>query len=410
MSTAVQFIKRPFQWFLKTRRRNKVFILLAIVVLFFVLLGQIQRANAKPHYIFAKVARGNITELVSETGNIGSSSTTGIYSPTNGTVEEIYVANNDPVTPGQNLFKVKSSATEQEKAQALSSYLTAKTTLDTANSNLYTLQSVMFSKWDTFKTLAQTDTYENSDESPKNDQRSSAEFHIAKDDWLAAESNYKKQQAVIFQAQAALTSAHLSYQATMDTTVKATAGGVVANLQLSVGDTVQTKSSTLMIISEVANTQVDVSLNEVDIPKVAEGQKAEVTLDAFPGKTFNGSVKSIDTVGTNTSGVITYRVLISILNPGPGIKPGMTANVDIETADATNVLTVPNNAVKPYQGKKAVQILDARTKKTNYIPVVIGIKGTEKTEIKSGIAEGSEVITGTKNGPSASALMGPSGQ
>lgn len=404
MNKVTRLLTKPFKWFLKTRKRNKVGVVIVALIIVFMIINGTRQANSGPQYLFQKVSRGNITELVSETGNVGNTNRTNIYSPTNGIIEEIYVNNNDKVVIGQNLFKVRSTATEQEKAQALATYLAAKNTLDTANSNLYSLQSIMFSKWDTYKTLAEGDTYENSDGSPKYNQRSSAEFHIAEEDWLAAEANYKKQQAVISQAQASLTSANLLYQATQNTVVKATTPGVVANALISVGDAITAAgvntvpSPVLVIISENSGANINISLNEVDIPKVKEGQKVDLTLDAFPGKTFEGIVKGIDTAGTDTSGVITYNVLINIANPDSGIRPGMTVNADIKVAQAENVLTVPNGAVKPYQGKKAVQILDAQTKKIKYIPVEIGIKGPEKTEIKSGISENMEIITGAKNG------------
>lgn len=416
MNTVVNFLKRPFKWFLKTRRRNKGIVIILIIVLSFAIMSQIQRVNAKPQYILKKVERGNITELVSETGNVANTSITNIYSPSTGIIEEIYAANNDRVISGQNLFKVKSTATEQEKSEALASYLSAKNAVDTATSNLYSLQSTMFSKWNTFKNLAESNTYQNSDQSPKYNQRSAAEFHIAEDDWLSSESNYKKQQAVISQAQAALTSANLTYQSTQDTIVKATTEGTVANMLLSVGNSVSAKSATttippaLIIVSNNSGTSVVVSLNEVDIPKVLAGQKVTVTLDAFPGKIFEGRVKNIDTVGTNSMGVVTYNVLTTIDDPDPEIRPGMTANVDIKVAYAENVLAVQNAAVKPFQGKKAVQVIDPKTKKPKFLPVVVGIKGPEKTEIKSGISEGTEVITGTKNGQVVSVPTGQPGQ
>jgi HlyD family secretion protein len=396
-------IQRLIRWFRKTRTRNKIIIIIAVLLVGFFTYNQIKSSNAQPQYLTQAVKKANVTQIVSETGNVGSTNKTDIYSPANGIIEEIYVKNNDEVEIGQDLFKVKSTATEQEKAQTQATYLAAKNTLDTANSSLYSLQSTMFSKWDTYKTLAEGDYYENSDGSPKSEERTSAQFHIAEEDWLAAEGNYKKQQAVISQAQASLTSASLLYQATLDVVVKATTQGVVANSLISLGDTVSAKvtgtsiSPVIVIISEESTTNIKVSLNEVDIPKVKEGQDVETTLDAFPGKTFKGTVKSIDTVGTDTSGVITYDVLIKINNPDPGIRPSMTANVDIQVAEAKNVLTVPNGAIKPYQGKKAVQIIDPQTKTAKYIPVEVGIKGPERTQIIRGINEGTQVITGTKN-------------
>ena len=76
----------------------------------------------------------------------------------------------------------------------------------------------------------------------------------------------------------------------------------------------------------------------------------------------------------------------------------MTANVDIDVAKKENVLLVSNSAVKPYKGGKAVQIFDPKTKQPVFVPIVIGLVGIEKTQIISGIKEGTKVITALQNG------------
>lgn len=370
-----------------------------------VIVWRYRASTAAPPYILEKVTRGSVIQQVSETGHIRSTAKTDVYSPATGIVETVSVHNADNVLVGQELFTVRSTATEQEKAQAWAAYLSAKNTLDTAQTTMLSLQSTMFSKWKTYKDLAQGDEYENSDGTPRHDQRANPVFHIAEKDWLAAEGNYKKQQDVIAQAQAALSSAYLLYQATQNSTVKATSNGAVANLSVATGDTVTAKTAAstpktpaLLIVTDTAETVIRLSINEVDIPKIMPGQKASITIDAIPESAFSGTVTAVDSVGTEDQGIITYTVLVSVPDAGPAVRPGMTANVDIEVDAAENVLVVPNTAIKPYAGKKAVQILDPQTKEPTFIPVDIGLKSTEKTEIVSGIAEGQYVIAGTKNG------------
>lgn len=164
-----------------------------------------------------------------------------------------------------------------------------------------------------------------------------------------------------------------------------------------------------MTIANFGDYTIKLALNEVDIPKVKKGQSAQLTLDAFPGEKFKGLVVHVDSLGTNTTGVITYNVIVEITNPKDTIRPAMTANVDIQVDKAQNVLTVPNSAIKPYQGKKAVQVVDPQTRTAKYIPVEIGIKSPERTEIRSGVSEGTQVITGAKNGAVESSGGGPFG-
>jgi len=165
----------------------------------------------------------------------------------------------------------------------------------------------------------------------------------------------------------------------------------------------------LSIISGQESFTVKLSLNEVDVPKVKTGQKARIFLDAFPDKTFDGRVVSVDEIGANTQGVVTYNVYIAILNFDNKIKPAMTANVDIEVDKAENVLTVPNSAIKPYKGGKAVQFYDHKTNLPVFVPIKIGVRGIDKTEVVEGVTEGMEVITALQNGQvkrSGSTILG----
>jgi len=405
-------------WYMKASWQKKALIAAVLLLILFFGIRQVRSASQAPQYLTEPVSRDTIVEIVSETGNVSTGGKVDVMSTSTGIVEEIYVKNVDPVEVGTELFKVKSTATEQEKATALANYLSAKSVLDTANATLYSLQSTMFSKWDEFKQLAENSTYENDDGSPKNDQRTLPEFHIAEKDWLAAESNYKKQQGVISQAQATLSAANFAYQATQNAVVKSTATGTVANLSIEVGDKVSAASLTtsvtstmpvLSIVSELSKSSVKLSLNEVDIPKVRTGQKASVNLDAFPDKSFDGQVTKVDDIGTNTQGVVTYNIFITISNSDPKIKPGMTANADIEVDKAENVLTVPNSAIKPYKGGKAVQTVDPKSKQPVFVPIKIGVRGIDKTEVLDGVTDGMEVITALQNGQvnrSSSTILG----
>jgi multidrug efflux pump subunit AcrA (membrane-fusion protein) len=250
---------------------------------------------------------------------------------------------------------------------------------------------------------------------PSDQQKADPKYIEENADWLKAEADYKNQTTVVTQTQAALNSATLGYQATQDITVTAPIAGTVENLANSVGDrvaaapsaTTAAASATLGSSSPVLYIVTDdssnaslavVQINEVDFPKVKLGQSATITLPALPNKTFKGHVAKIDQIGTNTSSVISFNVYIGIDNSDSNIAPNMTVNVDINTAKNENTLTVPNAAIKPYKGGKAVEILDKSkpaTKQIKLVPVTIGIKGIDRTEIISGVKEGTVVITGT---------------
>lgn len=382
--------------------KKKFLFIFLLVVLLMIVSSIISTATKKPDYTLAKAKKGTVTEIVSETGSIATNGRTDVYSPTNGVVEEVLVVNGDEIKKGQEMFKIISSATEQEQAQALATYLAAKNTLDTANATLPSLQAAMFSAWDSYKTLAESDAYENGDGTPKFDQRSAPQYHVAEKTWFAAESNYKKQQAVISQAQAAVQNTSLAYQATQNATVKASADGAVSNLSVAPGKSVTIHAPTapvtpLATITTPGATEVIVSLSENDIAKLNEGQNVTIDISSVDDRKYKGIVRRVDTVGTNTAGVTRYNTYIEVLDPDTNLRPGMTADVEIATKELHDVLIVPSAAVKPYKGGRAVRVVDPKTGQPKFVPVRIGIKGDAATEILSGISEGTEVVTALSN-------------
>ncbi len=374
-------------------------ILIGIVLIVAIGIGILvyKGATAKPNYTFGIVARSDITEIVSETGKISASGITPILSPANGVVTNIYVENGNEVTVGDTLFTIRSTATEQEKSQAYAAYLAAKTSLDVAQSNALKLQATMFGQWKTFKDLAESDTYEEADGKPKDGMRGLAEFHISQKEWLAAEKDYQNQQTAISQAQAAVNSTYLLYQATQNATVKATAAGRISNLSVILDGTVTaTATKPLALIVGNSKTEATVLLSENDVTKIKKGQTATVEMKALRGKVYRGIVSRVDSIGTESKGVIRYDAYIEIMDTDEAIRPGMNIDAIIVTNVKKDVLSVPNSAVKPYKGGRSVRVV-GKNKQIEYLPVEIGVRGKEMTEIKSGLQYKQEIIISLPN-------------
>ena len=267
--------------------KKKILVVILLIIAFFVVSGAISAATQKPPYTLAKASRANITEEVVETGHVVASGTVAVYSPTNGIVEEVYVANKEAVEDGQDLVKVNSSATVQEQQAAYANYLAAKNTFDAAQSDMLNIQAGMLDVWDEYKQLAETGKYENDDGSPKNDARTLPEFHIAQKQWQAAEAKYKDQQSVVAKGQAQVSSTWLQYQATQNSVVKAPSGGTVENLAVSPGSNVSINAPTtpgrpvLTISTNNGAAEIVVALSESDIPKVKEGQSVDIELPSL---------------------------------------------------------------------------------------------------------------------------------
>jgi RND family efflux transporter MFP subunit len=150
----------------------------------------------------------------------------------------------------------------------------------------------------------------------------------------------------------------------------------------------------------MSSLQVELTVSEVDIPKVSVGQKATVEFDAISGKTFSGTVKSILPNATTSSGVVNYTVYIKLGSIDASLRTGMTATVDIQTLSAANVVTVPNAAVKTSNGTKYVLVVDPSGQSTRKT-VTVGVSDDSYTQIASGIAEGTNVSTGSSTAASS---------
>lgn len=391
-----------FSWFKYLSLKKKLFFIGITTILLLIALAKLSQLNQPPPYTTQKVQKADIIETVSETGNIISGGSANVYSPTNGVVTDVFVSNGTIVSKGQELFAVESSATQQEVQSAYANYLAAKSALDTALSTQDALRADMFAKWKNYLDIATNSTYENGDDTPNTANRTAAEFHIAEDTWHAAEKKYKDQQTAIAQANAAVSSTWLSYQATQNSTVKAPMDGTVSNLSVTTGSPVTINNAVapqtpVLALTKGRTNEVVIPLSETDIAKVHPGQKAKIDVDAVNNKTYKGVVERTDSLGTKNQGVVTYNVYLKLLDGDENIRQGMSVDVEITTKELKNVLSVPNSAVKPYQGGRAVRIPGVKKGEVKYLPVVIGSKGLERTQIMEGLSEGQTIIVSLAN-------------
>lgn len=427
----LHFLSKSFtffrNWYLKASwKKRAVVAMVALIVLFF--LTSPLRTKG-PQYTTESVEKDTVTDVVSESGNVASSGRFDVYSISTGYIEEVYVQNGNLVSLGQKLFKVKSTASPQDQATAYTNYQNAVSAEKTAEQNKQSFDVTMWTKQQALLSAQNDVNYKNdntTNPSTKKDytllekQAIDSALVQAQKDFSTAEQKYKEADIAITAVKASVNSTWLAYQTTQDVVVTAPAPGTVANFSSSVGDRVTATLGTttltaassatpaLVILGDLSKVSIKIPLNEVDINKVKIGQPATIVFDAFREKTYKGHIATIDTAGTNTNGVITYNASVVIDNPDANIKTEMTATTSIETAKHENVLTVPNSAIKPYKGGKAVVVAgadkDSQVKnKTgeklpyHYVPITIGLKGATKTEIITGVSEKTQVVTSSIN-------------
>ncbi len=188
-------------------------------------------------------------------------------------------------------------------------------------------------------------------------------------------------------------------------TVRAPFAGTIAKISVKNYDTAGNGTTIATLVAK--NQMAEISLNEVDVAKVAVGQKVTLTFDAIDGLSLTGIVSEIDTIGTVTQGVVTYNVKIAFDTQDERVKSGMSVNASIVTNVKANALTIPNSAVKTQGSGHYIEMFDtpivsdAGNQGTvsavapKKVTIEIGLANDVSTEVTSGIKEGDQVVTKT---------------
>lgn len=325
----------------------------------------------------AAVAPENIMNSITATGTIEPVTSVTVGTQVSGIVSKLFVDYNSVVKKGQVIA-------ELDKTNLMSQLNTAKTQLATAQSQL-NYQTANYKRYKTLfeKGLVAADDFDNAKLS----------YTQAKEQVASAKEEVQRAQT------------NLGYA-----TITSPIDGVVLSKSVEEGQTVAASFSTpelFTIAQDLTNMQVVADVDEADIGDVKEGERVSFTVDAYPDDTFEGEVKQVRQEATTTNNVVTYEVVISAPNADLKLKPGLTANVTIYTAERKGVLSVPSKALrftpqKETVGKmKIVDVANAKNKvwtiEGNSIvahKVNIGMTDGTNTQIVGGIAEGTKAITG----------------
>ncbi len=183
--------------------------------------------------------------------------------------------------------------------------------------------------------------------------------------------------------------------------------GVLGRLDVNKNDSVSSGSIVGVFLSKTKIA--DISLNEVDVAQIKDGQKVMLTFDAIDGLTISGQVTEVDLVGTVTQGVVNYNVKVAFDTEDDRVKAGMSVNAAIITNITQDVLAIPNGALKTtgnthYVEMFATPITTAGAESnqgvtSSVLPiqqtVEIGISNDTQTEITSGLKEGDQIVVRT---------------
>lgn len=314
--------------------------------------------------------RGSLTDTVTGTGKLAAASSATVTAPVDGTVSEVRVASGQQVAAGDVLFAITNPQLDQDVDAAQAALASAQADQRAAAGDLR---------------RARAAAKDGTDESA-----------AALDQARAAS---EKADAASTAARQALEAARARADAR---TVRAPAAGTVMSLAVSPGTSVQAQSGTALAeIGDLTRLRVSLAVNEVDVPKVAVGQKAEVTFPAVDGLRLEGTVTDVATqatAGKDSGSVVTYDVGLVIDAPDPRLKPGMSAIADIAAQTLEDALVVPAGAVRTdADGNQTVEVWvpgrDGAEGRTEIRKVKILLKTDDGAAVEGDLAEGDQVVT-----------------
>jgi HlyD family secretion protein len=213
-------------------------------------------------------------------------------------------------------------------------------------------------------------------------------------------SQEEAQRAMIRRAEASLAAIQEQIK---ETILYSPISGTVITKNVDEGETTVanavTANTSVVTVAREGNLEIQANIPESDIVKIALGQKAQATLDAFTSEDiFPAEVREIEPSATVIQDVVYYKVKLKFPNYDTRFKNGMSADVDIQTSEKDNVVFVPERSLRTEEGRKYVEILrDAKNNLTDKVYVQTGMRGDDgMIEITSGLIGGENVITLSK--------------
>src|ERR1700733_7984699 len=397
-----------------------------------------------------KVQKQNLASVVSASGENKHKTYVNIGANAFGKIIKLHVKEGDRVKKGQLLAQLENVQSSADVNATLASVQAAVTDAAAADAALNTAVADL-NRAKSDATHAKLD-WERAQGLYNAALIAKQDYDVKKAAWESAEAGLAQAQAKVAQAKAQKDSMdkHITQnQATLTrvsdvlqkTTYEAPFDGVITNLPVREGETVvigiqNSPGSTLMTLADMSVITSEVKVDETDIVNVRLGQPADVTIDAIPHKVFHGVVSEIgDNAIVRSTGVATsqatstseeakdFKVVVTLSDPPPDLRPGLSSTAKITTATRNNVVSIPiqaltvrtqadlapkdaksnnnvqaasNAPVDAAKQKEEVQgVFVIRNKKAEFVPVETGISGTTDIEVLKGLQEGDEVITGS---------------
>ena len=269
-----------------------------------------------PEFKTVTVARGDITQSVTANGQINAVKNVAVGTQVSGIITEIKVDFNSRVTNGQVIAQIDPSTYDQNVTQAQAEVASAKASEFLADINFKRAKELMDAR-------------------------------------LIPRAEYDKAEADLHQAQAGVQTKQAGLKRTQvdleRTTIYSPIDGMVISRNVDVGQTVAASFNTptlFSIANDLRNMRIEAMVSEADVGGVLEGQPVNFTVDAFPTRQFKGQVSQVRFAPITNQNVVNYISVVDVNNADLKLRPGMTANTSIITAQRPGVLRVPNAALR----------------------------------------------------------------
>jgi HlyD family secretion protein len=398
------------------------------------------RRSTAPSVTVEAVRTRDLEAVVSASGKIQPKRFVNISADTSGRVVDLAVNEGERVVVGQFLMQIdpRTLRTRVESGQAALS--AAESALDQARQAVETARVQLMVAQQNFK--RQQDLWAKQLTTREALERAENDFKLAQSALVEREKQVQTQRSRLGQDRAMLDSARFDLSKVR---IESPIDGIVTRRNIQEGETavvgtMNNAGTVLLTVADMSVIQAEVEVDETNIPHVALGQPAKITIDAIPDRTFKGHVTEIGNSPIQATGqaaanqqATNFKVVVVLDEEVPDIRPGFTCTADITTATRKGVVAVPIPAVavreliydakghivkqpprnenrrgvpsaavaaelEPGQTRKETDgVFVARGGRAEFVPIKIGIAGDRYFEALSGVKVGEEVITGPYN-------------
>lgn len=316
-------------------RRGKLWAAIALLVVAVGgwLLVRSDREATAPRYRTEPVTTGQLVVTVAATGRLQPTNQVEVGSELSGIVEQVLVDENDLVRQGQVLARLDVSKLEDAVARSRANLAAAEA-------------QVLQARATVVETTATLSRYRRMFESTGGELPSRSELDAAEANVKRAEANEASARATVSQARANLRSDETNLD---KASLRSPIDGVVLSREVEPGQTVAASFQAPVLFKlaeDLRKMELEVDVDEADVSKVAVGQQASFTVDAWPGRTYQAVITRVSYGSQEKDGVVSYRAVLGVGNDDLSLRPGMTGSAEITTLVRENALLVPNAALR----------------------------------------------------------------